>query len=58
MKLAYTHRATRKVMVESGDNYMLVQMMNSVRNGVNQHINLLSKKMKTFVDPYLDLDVR
>jgi hypothetical protein len=58
VKLAYTHRATRKVMVESGDNYMLVQMMNSVRNGVNQHINLLSKKRNTFVDPFLDLDVR
>ena len=58
MKLAYTHRATRRVMVESGDNYMLVQMMNSVRNGVNQQISLLSKQRKTFVDTYLDLDVR
>ena len=45
-------------MVESGDNYMLVQMMNSVRNGVNQMIRLLSKQKKTFVDPYFDLDVR
>jgi hypothetical protein len=44
-------------MVESEHNYMLVQMMNSVRGGVNQQNRLPSMLRKTFVDPDLDLDV-
>ena len=58
MKLAYTHRATPQVMVESVHNYMLAQMMSSVRSGVNQQNCLPSMQRKAFVDPKLDLDVR
>jgi hypothetical protein len=58
VKLAYTHRATPKVMVESEQNYMLVLMMVAVRKCVKQQNKLALTVKKESVDPNLDLDVK